>query len=134
MAQSVKHLTSARVVSSQFVSLSPTSSSALTTRGLLGILSAPPPLVLFLSLTKKERNFKDKTNRQKKKKTTFAGEGGSSSVLLGTRPALALRRRMTFHESPAHPLLVLGIRAEAEARRLFTVSFLGNRTREHPVD
>ena len=53
MAQSVKCLTSAQVMISWFVSLSPTSGSVLTAWSLLQIsclaLSAPPLLVLSLS-------------------------------------------------------------------------------------
>ena len=53
VAQSVKHLTLARVMISRFVSSSPTSGSALAVRSLLGIpslsLSLCPSPTLFLS-------------------------------------------------------------------------------------
>ena len=58
MVQSVKHLTSAQVMVSQFVSLSPASGTVLTARSLepasdsvSASLSAPPPLVFCLSLS-----------------------------------------------------------------------------------
>ena len=58
MAQSVKHPTSAQVMSSQFAGLSPMSSSVLTAQSLKPAsdsvpppLSAPLPLVLSLSLS-----------------------------------------------------------------------------------
>ena len=57
VAQSVRHPTSAQVVISQFVSLSPASGSVLTTQSpepapdsVSPSLSAPPLLVLYLSL------------------------------------------------------------------------------------
>ena len=59
VAQSVKRLTSAQVMISQFMSSSPTSGSVLTAQSLEPAsdsvspsLSAPPPLVLCLSLSK----------------------------------------------------------------------------------
>ena len=59
MAQSVEHPISAQVMISQSVSLSPTSGSVLTAQSLEPAsdsvspsLSAPPPLVLYLSLSK----------------------------------------------------------------------------------
>ena len=61
MAQSVKCLTSAQVMISQFVSLSPASGSVLTARSLEPAsdsvspsLSAPPQLVLCLSMSLKK--------------------------------------------------------------------------------
>ena len=55
VAQSVKCLTSAQVMISQFVGSSPASGSMLTARSLLGILSpslsAPPQLVHVCSLS-----------------------------------------------------------------------------------
>ena len=58
VAQSVKQLTSAQVMISQFVSLSPASGSVLLAQSLEPAsdfvppsLSAPPPLVLCLSLS-----------------------------------------------------------------------------------
>ena len=63
MAQSVKHLTSAQVMISQFVSLSPTSGSVLTAQSLEPALDSvspslsapppPPPLTLCLCLFQK---------------------------------------------------------------------------------
>ena len=65
MAQSVKHLTSAQVMISQFVSLSPTSGSVLTAQSLEPAsdsvspsLSAPPQLMLTLCLCQKYINLK----------------------------------------------------------------------------
>ena len=65
MAQSVRHPTSAQVMSSQFVSLSPASGSVLTAQSLeLALdsvspsLSAPSPLVLCLSLSKINKSKK----------------------------------------------------------------------------
>ena len=59
MAQSVKHLTSAQVMISQFMSSSPTSGSVLTARSLEPVsdsmspsFSVPSPLGLGLSLSK----------------------------------------------------------------------------------
>ena len=64
--QSVRHPTSAQVVISQFVSLSPASGSVLTTQSLEPAsdsvspsLSAPPLLVLSLSLSKTNKHFKN---------------------------------------------------------------------------
>ena len=74
MAQSVKHLTSAHVMISQLVSLSPTSGSMLTARSLvLQILC----LLLFLSLprlrarTLSQKQINVKTIKNVKKKTVF---------------------------------------------------------------
>ena len=60
VAQLVKHLTSAQVMISQFVSLSPALGSVLTAQSLEPAsdsvspsLSAPPPLMLCLSLLQK---------------------------------------------------------------------------------
>ena len=60
MAQLVKHLTSVQVMISQFVSLSPVLGSVLTAQSLEPAsdsvspsLSAPPPLMLSLSLKNK---------------------------------------------------------------------------------
>ena len=60
MAQAVKQLTSAQVVISRFVGLSPTSGSVLTAQSLelasdsgSPSLSAPSPLILCLSLSLK---------------------------------------------------------------------------------
>ena len=71
MAQSVERLTLAQVMISQFVSSSPTSGSVLTTKRLEPAsdsvspsLSAPPPLMLCLSLCPK--NKKKKKNLKKK--------------------------------------------------------------------
>ena len=72
VAQSVKHLTSAQVMISQFVGLSPVSGSVLTAQSLLGILSLPLSLcpspackrVLVLSL---------KINTLKKKNRLLCG-------------------------------------------------------------
>ena len=52
VAPLVKHLTSAQVMISQFMSLSPTSGSVLTAQSLLGMLSLSPslPFPHFLSL------------------------------------------------------------------------------------
>ena len=54
VAQSVRHLTSAQVMISRFVSSSPVSGSKLTVRSLLGILSpslsAPTLLALYQSI------------------------------------------------------------------------------------
>ena len=64
VAQSVKHQALSQVMISQFVGLSPTSSSALTVQNLLGILSlspslsVPPQLVLSLSLSKTNKLLK----------------------------------------------------------------------------
>ena len=62
MAQSVKHLTSVQVLISRFVSLSPTSGSVLTAQSLepdsdsvSPSLSAPPPLMLCLFPSKKNK-------------------------------------------------------------------------------
>ena len=68
VAQSVKRLTSAQVMISWFVSLSPASGSLLTAWSLepsLGSVSpslyAPPPLVLYLSkINKCKKNLKRK--------------------------------------------------------------------------
>ena len=61
VTQSVKRPTLAQVMISQFVSLSPAAGSVLTARSLEPAsdsvspsLSAPPPLVLCLSLSKKQ--------------------------------------------------------------------------------
>ena len=61
VAQSVKRPTLAQVMISQSVSSSPTSSSVLTAQSLEPVLdsvspslSAPPPLMLCLSLSQKE--------------------------------------------------------------------------------
>ena len=63
MAQSVKHLTSAQVMISQFVSLSPVSVSVLTAQSLQPAsdsvspsLSVPPPLVLSCSPSLSPKN------------------------------------------------------------------------------
>ena len=57
MAESVRPLTSAQVVISQFVSSSPASASVLTAWSPLPVLclplSAPPPLALLVSLSLK---------------------------------------------------------------------------------
>ena len=65
VAQSVKCLTLAQVISSQLLSLSPTSGSVLTTAQSLEpawilclSLSAPPPLVLCVSLKNKRKKIK----------------------------------------------------------------------------
>ena len=62
MAQSVKHPTSAQVMVSRFVSLSPVSGSVLTVQSLEPAsdsvshsFSALPPLVLYLSLSLKNK-------------------------------------------------------------------------------
>ena len=59
VAQSVKHLTSAQVMISQSVSSSPASGSVLTAQSLEPVsdsvspsLSAPPPFMLSLSVSK----------------------------------------------------------------------------------
>ena len=59
VAQSVRRPTSAQVVISQFMSSSPASGSVLTAQSLEPVsdsvspsLSAPPPLMLWLSLSK----------------------------------------------------------------------------------
>ena len=61
VAQSVKHLTWAQVMISQFVNSSPLSGSVLTAQSLLGILclplSAPPPTPHTLSLAKINKHF-----------------------------------------------------------------------------
>ena len=66
VAQSVKCLTSTRVMISWFVSLSPTSGSVLTARSLEPALdsvslslSVPPPLVFCLSLSLKKKKKKN---------------------------------------------------------------------------
>ena len=63
MAQSVKRLPSAQVMISRFMSLSPASGSVLTAQSLEPALdsvspslSAPPPLMLFLSLSLSLKN------------------------------------------------------------------------------
>ena len=65
MAQSVKHLTLAQVVTLRFMSSSPTSGSVLTAQNLdpaSETVSAPPPLMfcfpppLFLSLSLKSKH------------------------------------------------------------------------------
>ena len=77
MAQSVKHLTSAQVMISQLVSLSPAMGSVLTAQSLEPTwdsvspsLSVPPPLVLSsLCLLKINKNIKKiKIIRQKRDK------------------------------------------------------------------
>ena len=67
VAESVKHLTSAQVTISRFVSLSPALGSVLTAQSLepaldsvSPILYAPPPLALCLSLSQKLINIKKK--------------------------------------------------------------------------
>ena len=63
MAESVKHPTSAQVMISQLLGLSPTSGSGLTVQSLLQILcpthplSAPPLLSLSPSKTDLKKNF-----------------------------------------------------------------------------
>ena len=75
VAQSVKRPTSPQVMVSQFVSLSPASGCVLTTQGLEPAsdsvspsLSAPPLLMLYLSLSQKEI----KTLKKIKKKNTLS--------------------------------------------------------------
>ena len=67
MAQSVKHLTSAQVMISQSMSSSPASGSVLTAQSLEPAsdsvspsLSAPPPFMLCLSVSKINKNIKKK--------------------------------------------------------------------------
>ena len=76
MAQAVKHPTSAQVMISQFVSLSPMSGSVLTAQSLEPAsdsvspsLSAPPLLMLCFSLSK--INNKTLKRKEKKKKKNF---------------------------------------------------------------
>ena len=71
MAQSVKRPTSARVTISQFLSSSPVSGSVLTARSLEAAsnsvspsLSAPPPLRLWLSPSKINKNIKENLKQQ----------------------------------------------------------------------
>ena len=86
MAQSVKHLTSAQDMISQFMSLSPTLGSVLTAWSLETAsdsvspsLSAPPPLTSSLSLSKLNQDLK-KLKKKKKKEPDQREE--RKSVLL----------------------------------------------------
>ena len=77
VAQSVKRLTLAQVTISQFMGSSPASGSVLTARSLEPVpdsvspfLSVPPPLMLCLSLS-----LKNKCLKKKKKKIPFDEQG-----------------------------------------------------------
>ena len=72
MAQLVEHLTSPQVMISQFVGLSPAWGSVLTARSLepasdsvCPSLSAPPPLVLLLSLSLSQKYMNIKKIKNK---------------------------------------------------------------------
>ena len=66
MVQLVKWLTSAQVMISQFFSLSPTSGSLLSMQSLLQILCLPLySSTHSLSLSPKNKNFKNKKNLKK---------------------------------------------------------------------
>ena len=91
MGQSVEHPTSARVMISRFVSSSPTSGSVLTAQSLKPAsdsvspsLSAPPPLVLCLSLSTINK-------RKKKKFSNIAFRGAKSSLVTEMPPDTAAR-------------------------------------------
>ena len=89
VAQSVKRLTSAQVTISRFVSSSPTSGSVLTAQRLEPALdsvspslSAPPPLVLCLSVSLKNK-FKKMVIRQKPEYLNFIQHRNQEVKLLG---------------------------------------------------
>ena len=76
MAQSVKRLTSAQVTISRSVSSSPASGSGLMAQSLEPVsdsvspsLSAPPPFMLCLSVSKINKNVKKKIKKKKRTHT-----------------------------------------------------------------
>ena len=70
MAQSVKHLTSAQVMISQFVSLSPVSVSVLTAQSLQPASDSVSPSLSLTCSCSVSPSFKNKQTLKKKKKAS----------------------------------------------------------------